>query len=595
MRKASATWRKACARATGNSETLSHRVEELNQKLERQQKDFAYRLCMLSAQQLDVDQDNGGLNCAATASASSAASTSGDGSSLPPLQNGDTSTARTDNMQGGPAPGPGILGTLPSGTPLPSAPDHRQYDAAMNLLAKAQYEQARTAFRTYADSHAGDDLAGDAIYWVGDIYYVQKDYPDAARAFAESIKKYPNSDRGPDSMLKLAQSLLAQARQREAAPLLPRSRPNIPTPRTPPSRRRPSPARPPAADAPAHAFAAAMARLDCWPGALAVSGGGDSIALMHLAARWAKKNRKAPPVILTVDHGLRAGSASEARKVKAVARKLGLAAHILAWKSAKPRGDIEAAARAARYRLMGAWCAKNGIAALYVGHTEDDQAETFLLRLARGSGLDGLTAMRACAPFPDPAFSGIRLARPLLELNRADLRAWLIAAGQGWSEDPMNGEARFARVRMRGALAALEEAGLSRGRICDAARHLLRAREALEMVTDAVLLRCCHAEKELVALDALALAAAPREVGLRALATTLMRVSGQAYRPRFEALERLFDRLGSRELGGGCTLHGCRIAPAPGRQAFFGPGTVLIRPEVPRKAPKTKSPASKGL
>ena len=203
---------------TGNNETLGHRVEELTQKLERQQKDFAYRLCMLSAQQLDVDQDNGGLNCAAAAASSSApssgAESSGaeDSSSLTPLQGGDTFSAPADNMQSGLAPGPRVLGTLPAGAPLPSAPsaDHRQYDAAMNLLAKAQYDQARTAFRAYADSHEGDDLAGEAVYWVGDIYYVQKDYPDAARAFAESIKKYPNSSRGPDSMLKLAQSLLAQ-------------------------------------------------------------------------------------------------------------------------------------------------------------------------------------------------------------------------------------------------------------------------------------------------------------------------------------------------------------------------------------------------
>ena len=317
--------------------------------------------------------------------------------------------------------------------------------------------------------------------------------------------------------------------------------------------------------------------------AVAVSGGGDSIALMHLLADWARRKRKAPPVILTVDHGLTPGSDAVARQVAARARRLGLEAHVLAWKGRKPQGDIEAAARAARYGLIGAWCVKNKIAVLFVGHTRDDQAETFLLRLARGSGLDGLAAMRVLAPYPDADYAGLFLARPLLDLPRQALRDFLAEKGEGWNEDPMNGEARFARVRIRAALAALEEAGLTAGRIADAARHLARAREALEIVTRAVLRRACRAENGAIALDPAALSAAPREVGLRALAAVLMRVSGRFYRPRFEALERLFAALEGQKLGGGCTLHGCRIGPAPRNGAVFGAGTVLIRPEVPRK------------
>ena len=327
-----------------------------------------------------------------------------------------------------------------------------------------------------------------------------------------------------------------------------------------------------------------MAALDVPPRlAVAVSGGGDSIALMHLLAGWARKTRKPSPVILTVDHGLTKDSGAVARQVASRARKLGLEAHILAWKGSKPRGDIEAAARTARYGLMGAWCARNRISILCVGHTRDDQAETFLLRLARGSGLDGLAAMRALAPYPDADYAGLFLARPLLGLPRKALRAFLTRAGEGWSEDPMNDEARFARVRIRAALAALEEAGLTAERIADAAGHLARAREALEIVTRAVLRRACRAENGMIALDPVALAAAPREVGLRALAATLMRVSGRFYRPRFDSLERLFAALEAQELGGGCTLHGCRIGPAPRRDAVFGAGTVLIRPELPGK------------
>lgn len=135
-----------------------------------------------------------------------------------------------------------------------------------------------------------------------------------------------------------------------------------------------------------------------WPGAVAVSGGGDSLALMLLLADWAKAGRLAPPPVLIVDHGLRQGSARDARKAARWARAAGLKAHVLSWKGKKPAADIEAAAREARYRLMGECCARNGIGALYVAHALEDQAETFLLRLARGSGLDGFAPCARLRP-----------------------------------------------------------------------------------------------------------------------------------------------------------------------------------------------------
>ena len=206
------------AQATGNNEQLGHRLDELNQKIERQQKDFAYRLCMISAQQLGADQSSGGLNCAGASSSSAPPS---QGPSLPPLQNGSSYNYDDNGPAQTLAPGPRVLGTLSSGPDAGAPPpDHSQFDSAMNLLAKAQYSEARAAFRAYADSHSGDDLAAQAIYWVGDIDYVQHDYPSAARAFAESIKKYPKSSRGPDSMLKLGQSLLAMGKTKEGCTAL---------------------------------------------------------------------------------------------------------------------------------------------------------------------------------------------------------------------------------------------------------------------------------------------------------------------------------------------------------------------------------------
>jgi tRNA(Ile)-lysidine synthase len=319
-----------------------------------------------------------------------------------------------------------------------------------------------------------------------------------------------------------------------------------------------------------------------WPGALAVSGGGDSLALMHLAAGWAKARRLPPPIVLSVDHGLTEGSDRIARWVARQARGLGLKAVILTASGKKPKSDIEAWARETRYGLMGAWLAKHRIGTLYLGHTENDQAETFLLRLARGSGLDGLSAMRPLAAFPVSDFSGHRLARPLLGHSRAALRDWLEGAGVAWRDDPMNRDLRFVRTRIRALSSALDEAGLSARRIADAARHLARAREALDLVTEAVLARAAapHAEREgALLVDAAALIAAPREVALRALALLLSRVSGKAYRPRFESLERLLDAVTEGTLGGGATLSGCRLSPAPRRWQAFGPQTLVLQRE----------------
>ena len=317
------------------------------------------------------------------------------------------------------------------------------------------------------------------------------------------------------------------------------------------------------------------------PFAIAVSGGSDSLALMHLLAALARAAKKPLPVVLTVDHGLRKASGDDARQVVRWAKKAGLKAHVLVWRGKKPKSGIEALAREARYQLMGAWMVKHGVITLFVGHTEDDQAETFLLRLARGSGLDGLSAMRARAPWPVADFDGLAVARPLLGFGRAELRDHLGALGQDWLDDPMNEDLAFDRVKLRRARAALEEAGLSAARIAQAASHLARARESLEPLTEAVMERAVRFGGRGVLLDPEALAAAPRELGLRALASVLMAVSGQAYRPRFDSLERLFDALERTGARTSATLHGCHITPAG---ADFAPFSLLVRREGPRKA-----------
>ena len=175
---------------------------------------------------------------------------------------------------------------------------------------------------------------------------------------------------------------------------------------------------------------------------LAVSGGADSIAMLHLAASWAHdQGRSAPRLsVATVDHGLRPGSAAEARAVATIAAQLGLAHSTLTWTGAKPARGIQAAARTARYRLLAGHERAHRIDAVAVAHTLDDQAETLLMRLARGSGVDGLAAMQLQA-----SIEGVAVLRPLLGIARARLRATLRQQGATWIDDPTNARPEFER------------------------------------------------------------------------------------------------------------------------------------------------------
>jgi tol-pal system protein YbgF len=199
---------------TGQNETLAHRVQELDEKIDRQKKDFEYRLCAMTAQQLGAGTGQNDANAVPCPGEGSGGAPS-TFNPPPPQGNGGAPQQL--------APPPGVLGTLPSGSPpqLVAPPSAQpEFSSAMNLLAKARYDEARAAFRSFADNHPKDDLAPQAIFWIGDIAYVQRDYPGATRAFAEVIKKYPTSSRAPDSMLKLGQALIASGQKKEGCTAL---------------------------------------------------------------------------------------------------------------------------------------------------------------------------------------------------------------------------------------------------------------------------------------------------------------------------------------------------------------------------------------
>lgn len=238
---------------------------------------------------------------------------------------------------------------------------------------------------------------------------------------------------------------------------------------------------PVAADPPSEAdFASVYDRFRLTNGVgLAVSGGADSLSLLISFARWRQEHAPGLSLhVLTVDHGLRPEARNEARFVSELANTLGLHHHILTVKQDALSGNLQAAARRARYALMAAFLEDRNLGHLLVAHHRDDQAETLLMRLARGSGLTGLSAMAASQKIDGWSAS---IERPLLGFGRANLEAYLRHIGQDWISDPSNEDLRFDRVRLRREMPFLNTLGLTPDRLSETAGRLQRSRDALDL------------------------------------------------------------------------------------------------------------------
>jgi tRNA(Ile)-lysidine synthase len=284
--------------------------------------------------------------------------------------------------------------------------------------------------------------------------------------------------------------------------------------------------------------------------AVAVSGGSDSMALTLLAQEWAAA-RSGRITALTVDHRLRPGSAQEAAQVAAWCAARGIAHVVLTREGPAPASGIQAFARTARYALLEDWCRAHFVLHLLIAHQREDQAETIAMRAARGSGADGLAGMASIVER-----DAIRLLRPLLDMPRATLRAYLRGHGQGWIEDPSNRNPAFTRVRIRAVLGPSppelepERAALRALRESEVARHLARF-VTLDPAGFAL-------------IDPLAFAA-PEALATKALGAVLATVSGSDFPPRTEQIERLYRALGKGGLTQDRTLGGCLILQRRGR------------------------------
>lgn len=300
--------------------------------------------------------------------------------------------------------------------------------------------------------------------------------------------------------------------------------------------------------------------------AAAVSGGADSLALAFLLKGYVEENGGSLTV-LTVNHHLRPEATEEACYVAELMSRNGVSAQILDWKHQALNKGIETKARKARYDLLTGWCRENGISVLVTAHHLRDQAETFLMRLQRGSGVDGLAAME-----PVTERDGICLLRPLLDFEPDELKKFLTERNIGWKEDASNDCDDFLRVRVRKILPLLEkELGLTSAKIGAAAAAMSGAKNYFAAETNRFISRCCHSWYQTGwSFTPAAFIALPDEIKFRVLARLIKMTGGKEYAPEYEALHRL-QLILTDNVFSGCTLGGCEI--------FRWCGKIWIIPE----------------
>jgi tRNA(Ile)-lysidine synthase len=286
------------------------------------------------------------------------------------------------------------------------------------------------------------------------------------------------------------------------------------------------------------------------PLGVAVSGGGDSVALLHILQDLAKSHGTRLCAV-TVDHGLRKESGEEAAGVARLCAGLDVPHAVLRWDGWNGQGNLQSAAREARYSLIADWARSQGVTAVALGHTADDQAETVLMRLARGSGVDGLSAM-----VPRRMSEGIKFLRPLLRISRQSLRSYLKERCVPWIEDPSNDDMRFDRVKARHALKLLEPLGIDAGSLGQVAFNMARARDALDWQTFVEARRITRLRHGAILIDWRAYRTLPEEIARRLLLRAIAWVGGSDYGPRRLPLLRLIDAL-KQNRGG--TLEGCFV------------------------------------
>lgn len=259
---------------------------------------------------------------------------------------------------------------------------------------------------------------------------------------------------------------------------------------------------------------------------VAVSGGGDSVALLHILLTCFD-SAQVDLHVATVDHGLRPEAQAEALWVADFCEQQGVAHSTLRWRGWDGTGNLQDKARQARYALLADWAKAYGLTEIALGHTADDQAETFLMRLGRASGVDGLAAM-SCRR----TVEGVNILRPMLSLKRDQLRQYLRQLDIAWIDDPSNEDTSFHRIRVRKALEQLTPLGIDAKTLAEVAGHMGQARAALDWYTFLAARDCVDVSAGDIVIDHRTLRTLPEEIARRLLSKALRWVGSSAYAPR---------------------------------------------------------------
>ncbi len=301
--------------------------------------------------------------------------------------------------------------------------------------------------------------------------------------------------------------------------------------------------------------------------AVAVSGGIDSIVLLHLITSWAEKRQYPSPIALAVNHGLRPESQEEVEFVVSYAKELGVKkSFILNWKRQNIKGNVQSQARKARYKLLTEWCKNNDVKHLFIAHHKDDQAETFLLRLERGSGLDGLSSMDYKS-----SLNGVCMLRPLLSFSRSRIKKYADFYRLKWVEDRSNQSLKYKRTLYRNLLKASGNQEILTERIYLTTLHIKRATKALMHYTRLAFNDCVNVhDLGYIEIKLSEFYKLPEEIALRLLLYSIMVISSKHYKPRYNSLIAIFNKVLQKDNDVHCTLSGCKIRK-------YGESILIIR------------------
>ncbi|GHM58096.1 MAG: tRNA(Ile)-lysidine synthase [Candidatus Mesenet longicola] len=318
--------------------------------------------------------------------------------------------------------------------------------------------------------------------------------------------------------------------------------------------------------------------------AIAVSGGIDSMVLLHLVAQWAREKQEAMPIVLTVNHNLRPETKEEVLFVSRHAEQLGISCHILSWETEeKIKSNVQSRARKARYELLTQWCRQNQVKHLLTAHNLDDQAETFFIRLERGSGVDGLSAMSKKSIFND-----IYILRPLLTFSRKVLTEYALSHNVKWIEDPSNRNNKYKRTIYRNFLKISKNPEVLMKRICLTSMHMKRALTALMHYTKIAFDQCViisalgYIEIKLVEFNQL-----PEEIATRVFVYSLMAIGGKYYKPRYSSFSSIFNQIWHKDYKRDHTLHGCTIMKSKGNIMILREAAKIIDKTIELKQNET--------